>query len=99
LRRVAEIIALAESLDADRLELANSQYVGWALLNRAVLLPTREQLDEARRRARAPQGPNGSAVRHPGLLRGVSQGLHGRLGEALHPHLAGRPRAALSRGA
>jgi PqqA peptide cyclase len=53
LRRVAEIIALAESLDADRLELANSQYVGWALLNRAVLLPTREQLDEARRVAAA----------------------------------------------
>jgi PqqA peptide cyclase len=53
LRRIAEIIALAESLDADRLELANSQYVGWALLNRAVLLPTREQLDEARRVAAA----------------------------------------------
>jgi len=53
LRRVAEIIALAESLDADRLELANSQYVGWGLLNRAVLLPTREQLDEARRVAAA----------------------------------------------
>ena len=53
LRRIAEIVALAESLDADRLELANSQYVGWALRNRAVLLPTREQLDEARRIAAA----------------------------------------------
>jgi pyrroloquinoline quinone biosynthesis protein E len=53
LRRIAEIVALAESLDADRLELANSQYVGWALRNRAVLLPTREQLDEARRVAAA----------------------------------------------
>ena len=49
LERIGEIIALAESLDADRLELANSQYVGWALLNRAALLPTKEQLDAARR--------------------------------------------------
>ena len=53
LQRIGEIIALAESLDADRLELANSQYVGWALLNRAALLPTREQLDDARRVAAA----------------------------------------------
>ncbi len=53
LDRVAEIVALAESLDADRLELANTQYLGWALANRRVLLPTREQLDRARGVARA----------------------------------------------
>jgi pyrroloquinoline quinone biosynthesis protein E len=53
LGRIGEVIALAESLDADRLELANTQYVGWALLNRAALLPTREQLDAARRTAAA----------------------------------------------
>jgi pyrroloquinoline quinone biosynthesis protein E len=41
------IIELAVRLGADRLELANSQYYGWALLNRAVLLPTREQLEAA----------------------------------------------------
>lgn len=41
---VVEIIALAEDLRADRLELANTQYYGWALQNRAVLLPSREQL-------------------------------------------------------
>lgn len=45
--RVPEIIALAERLGADRLELANTQYLGWALENRAALLPTREQLDHA----------------------------------------------------
>ena len=32
----------------DRLELANTQYLGWALLNRRALLPTREQLQRAR---------------------------------------------------
>jgi pyrroloquinoline quinone biosynthesis protein E len=53
LSRTAEVIALAESLRVDRLELANTQYVGWALANRAALLPTREQLDEARRLAAA----------------------------------------------
>ena len=47
LGRVREIIALARTLDADRLELANTQYHGWALVNRDALLPSREQLDEA----------------------------------------------------
>jgi PqqA peptide cyclase len=53
LDHVPEIIALAESVGADRLELANTQYLGWALTNRRVLLPTREQLDRAREIARA----------------------------------------------
>jgi PqqA peptide cyclase len=48
LDRVAEAVALAESLAADRIELANTQYLGWALENRAALLPSREQLDRAR---------------------------------------------------
>jgi pyrroloquinoline quinone biosynthesis protein E len=47
LDQVGELIALAESLDADRLELANTQYYGWALANRAALLPSREQLARA----------------------------------------------------
>jgi len=47
LDHVAEIIALAERLGADRLELANTQYLGWALSNREALLPPREQLDRA----------------------------------------------------
>jgi len=38
------IISLAESLGAARVEIANVQYYGWALANRAALLPTREQL-------------------------------------------------------
>jgi pyrroloquinoline quinone biosynthesis protein E len=48
LARVHEVVALAERLGADRLELANAQYVGWALTNRAALLPTPEQLERAR---------------------------------------------------
>jgi pyrroloquinoline quinone biosynthesis protein E len=53
LGHVAEIIALAERLEADRLELANTQYLGWALVNRRALLPTRERLDVARQIAAA----------------------------------------------
>lgn len=48
LDHVPEVIALAESLGADRLELANTQYLGWALPNRRALLPTPEQLARAR---------------------------------------------------
>jgi pyrroloquinoline quinone biosynthesis protein E len=53
LDHVDAVIALAESLVADRLELANTQYLGWALSNRAALLPTPAQLDRAREIARA----------------------------------------------
>jgi pyrroloquinoline quinone biosynthesis protein E len=48
LDRVAGMIALAERLRADRLELANTQYLGWALTNRRALLPTRAQIEAAR---------------------------------------------------
>ena len=48
LDRIGEVIALAEDLRADRLELANAQYLGWALLNRPALLPAAEQLHRAR---------------------------------------------------
>jgi pyrroloquinoline quinone biosynthesis protein E len=41
------IIELAERMGADRLELANTQYYGWALRNRDALMPTREQLAQA----------------------------------------------------
>jgi pyrroloquinoline quinone biosynthesis protein E len=44
-----EIITMAEALGADYVELANTQYYGWAFHNRDALLPTREQLDRAER--------------------------------------------------
>jgi pyrroloquinoline quinone biosynthesis protein E len=46
LARLPEMIALAESLQVDRLEVANVQYYGWAFENRDRLLPTREQVRE-----------------------------------------------------
>jgi pyrroloquinoline quinone biosynthesis protein E len=49
LGRVREIVALARELRAERLELANAQYHGWALVNRDALLPTRAQLEAAAR--------------------------------------------------
>lgn len=48
LDEVNQIIALAEQLGADRLELANTQYLGWAYQNRAALMPSVAQLDAAR---------------------------------------------------
>lgn len=48
LHEIPDLITFAESLGADRLELANAQYLGWALVNRHGLLPTKKELDEAR---------------------------------------------------
>lgn len=45
---IEDVIRLAERIGADRLELANVQYLGWALHNRTALLPTREQIERAR---------------------------------------------------
>ncbi|HTC21944.1 MAG TPA: pyrroloquinoline quinone biosynthesis protein PqqE [bacterium] len=42
--RLEALITLAEQLGAHRLELANTQYYGWAFRNRPKLLPTREQV-------------------------------------------------------
>ena len=47
LERLEAIIELAVQLGAERLEVAHVQYYGWALANRAALLPSREQLDKA----------------------------------------------------
>jgi len=49
------ILEMAEDLQADRIELANTQYYGWALHNRTVLLPTRDQLQRAEPVVRAAQ--------------------------------------------
>jgi PqqA peptide cyclase len=51
--RLSEMIDLAESLEAERVELANVQFYGWAFLNRAALLPTHEQVVRAREIAAA----------------------------------------------
>ncbi len=46
---IASILDMAETLEADYVELANTQYYGWALLNRSYLLPSREQVEQAKR--------------------------------------------------
>jgi pyrroloquinoline quinone biosynthesis protein E len=47
IENIPEMLAIAESSGANRVEFANVQYYGWALENRERLLPTREQLDRS----------------------------------------------------
>jgi pyrroloquinoline quinone biosynthesis protein E len=42
-----EMIAFIEQLNPERMEIANTQYYGWALKNRAALMPSRAQIDKA----------------------------------------------------
>jgi PqqA peptide cyclase len=55
LDRIEQILELAEALEADRVELANTQYYGWALQNINALLPTHEQLAKAEKAVAAAQ--------------------------------------------
>jgi pyrroloquinoline quinone biosynthesis protein E len=80
LDRVPAIIALAERLGADRLELANTQYLGWALANRGALLPARARVERAREIA--------AAARE--RLRGVMEVVF-----VLPDYLAGAPRPCM----
>ncbi|MET0593604.1 MAG: pyrroloquinoline quinone biosynthesis protein PqqE, partial [Polyangiaceae bacterium] len=80
LDRVEDFIALAEKLEAHRIELANTQYLGWALANRARLLPSKEQLERAR----------GIADRARERLRGKMEVLF-----VLPDYYADRPRACM----
>ena len=60
LDRIEQLLALALELGAQRLELANTQYYGWAVPNQQALMPTREQLErgeEAVQRFRERVGP------------------------------------------
>lgn len=47
LPHIGKIIELALEIGAEYLELANTQYYGWAMLNRDQLMPTREELRAA----------------------------------------------------
>jgi len=58
--RIGEMVELAIALKAKRIEIAHVQYYGWALKNRAALMPTREQVDQA--------------IAHLGSLRRVHRG-------------------------
>jgi pyrroloquinoline quinone biosynthesis protein E len=78
--RTEDLIALAERLRADRLELAHTQYLGWALVNRDTLLPTATQIERSRAAAK------GARER----LRGRME-----LAMVLPDYVAGRPRACM----
>jgi pyrroloquinoline quinone biosynthesis protein E len=58
---VERIVDLAARLAADRLELANAQYYGWALRNRAALMPTSAQIEALEPRVQAARD------RHPAM--------------------------------
>jgi pyrroloquinoline quinone biosynthesis protein E len=53
LDRIEGILELVEAMGADRVELANTQYYGWAWRNRDRLLPSRAQLERAEAAVRA----------------------------------------------
>ncbi len=78
-----------ESLGATRIEIAHTQYHGWALRNRNGLLPTRAQLEQATHWWSGPG--HASRVDHhrlcgSRLLRHLAEGLHGRLGTTVYEH-------------
>jgi pyrroloquinoline quinone biosynthesis protein E len=61
LDRIEEVLDLALEFGAQRLELANTQYYGWAVVNQEALMPTREQLrrgEKAVQRFRERVGPS-----------------------------------------
>jgi len=47
IERIGDMVDLALALGASRVEIAHVQYHGWALTNRAVLMPTRAQVERA----------------------------------------------------
>ena len=47
LDHLEEMIDFVEQLRPERMEIAHTQYYGWALQNRAALMPTRAQVDKA----------------------------------------------------
>ena len=87
--RVGAIIAFAEELDAQKIELAHTQYYGWAFANRARLLPTREQAEQAGRIAAA------AAERLRGQIE-VTYVLPDYLGERPKPCMHGWGRRSLT---
>src|SRR4030095_809516 len=60
--RLPQMIDLTEALGAERVELANVQFYGWAFRNRAALLPTREQVDPG------PENATGAKARLAGKI-------------------------------
>jgi pyrroloquinoline quinone biosynthesis protein E len=47
IERIPQMVHLALELGAERVEIAHAQYYGWAMKNRAALMPSREQVARA----------------------------------------------------
>jgi pyrroloquinoline quinone biosynthesis protein E len=60
--RISDMVAQAVALGASRVEIAHVQYYGWAIPNRAMLMPTSEQVERAREAVEALRG------RHQGII-------------------------------
>lgn len=86
IEQVPQLIDLAERLGAERLELANSQYLGWALANRDYLLPDDAQIERAREHANAARARLRGRMEllfvlpdyHAGVVRACMQGWASR---------------------
>ena len=87
---IQHILDMAEELEADYVELANTQYYGWALRNRAQLLPTRAQVERAESHCACVPGAFQGTPTHSlcgaGLLREPPQALPGGLGCGVSGH-------------
>jgi pyrroloquinoline quinone biosynthesis protein E len=60
---IGKLIEMAAEMGAEYLELANSQYYSWAHLNRAHLLPSRDQIERAEDTVRAWRERLGDRIR------------------------------------
>ena len=94
--RIEDMVALALALGASRVEIAHAQYYGWALKNRAALMPTAEQVkraaaavEELRQRASRRDRHRRRRAR---LLRAAAEALRRRLGPPLAQRDAERAR-------
>ena len=100
--RIGRILDLAEELGADRIELANTQYYGWAWRNRepyCLAGPSSKEPRAEVRAARQRLREDADNLRHPRLLQQVPQTLYGRLGPAAANGDTKRACPTLPRGA
>jgi len=60
---IEQILAMAEAMGVEYLELANTQFYAWAMVNRDQLLPTREQVERAEAITNAFRARSGDKMR------------------------------------